>query len=222
MNNFFCTVFISVGLLLLINSNNNLNNKIKGGTNMLNIYNNKLKPCGNKKMSNGSWDNKKLCSEKNNGVHQICIKNISKNTPNFSIITGQSNWSDNRNDNNHCVCLGAWSLYNKKLNIEKYNNKKPKKSKKSKKPKKSKNILKCDSIPKISLSDKYVSNFSEGWNKWNGLELNNQIVDGVQGMVEDCLNTTNKKKKNLINNYCNFSKKHKSLNNTTFYKKHCI
>ena len=38
---------------------------------------------------------------------------------------GQSNWyADNRDDNNHCVCLGAWSLYNKKLNIEKSKNKK--------------------------------------------------------------------------------------------------
>lgn len=200
MSNLFCNLIISVGFLLLLIPKN----KQKGGNNMLNIYNNKLKPCGNESMSPGSWDNKKMCSEVDGGVHQICIKNISKNTPNFSLKTGQSNWSDKRNDNNHCVCLGAWSLYNKK---NKKNNKKK--------------ILKCDAIPKISLSDNYVSKFSEGWNKWNGLELENQIVDGVENMVKICSKTTKQNKKNLLKNYCNFSKNHTNLNETSFYKKTC-
>lgn len=200
MEEIFCSFVISVGLLLLLIPKK----KQKGGNNMLNIYNNKLKPCGNKIMSSGSWDNKKMCSEKDGGVHQICIKKISKNTPKFSSTTGQSNWSDKRENDNHCVCLGAWSLYNKK------------KHKKNKK-----NILKCDAIPKISLSDDYISKFSEGWNKWNGLELENQIVDGVENMVKICSNTTKKNKKNLLKNYCNFSKNHKILNNTKFYKSNC-
>ena len=200
MSNLFCNLIISVGLLLLLIPKN----KLKGGNNMLNIYNNKLKPCGNKSMSSGSWDNKKMCSEVDGGVHQICIKKISKNTPNFSLNTGQSEWSDKRNDNNHCVCLGAWSLYSKK------NKRKGKKK-----------ILKCDAIPKIALSDNYVSKFSEGWNKWNGLELENQIVDGVENMVKICSNTTKKNKKNLLKNYCNFSKNHKILNETPFYKSNC-
>lgn len=205
MEDFFCSFIISVGLLLLLTPKN----KKKGGSNMLNIYNNKLEPCGDDSMISGSWDNKKMCSEKDGGVHQICIKNISKNTPKFSSTTGQSNWSDKRNDDNHCVCLGAWSLYNKKNNKlkGKKNNKK--------------NILKCDAIPKISLSDNYISKFSEGWNKWNGLELENQIVDGVESMVKDCSKTTEKNKKNLLKNYCKFSKKHKILNNTKFYKSNC-
>ena len=202
MEKLFCNIIIGIGIILLITSKKT----IKGGTSsMLNIYNKKLKSCGNKNMNNGSWDNNKMCSEVDGGVHQICIKNISKNTPNFSLNTGQSNWSDKRNDNNHCVCLGAWSLYNKKKNLNK----------------KEKKILKCDAIPKISLSDNYVSKFSEGWNKWNGLELENQIVDGVESMVKNCSKTTKKNKKNLINNYCNFSKKHKVLNKTPFYKKKC-
>ena len=174
---------------------------------MLNIYNKKLKSCGNTNMNNGSWDNNKMCSEIDGGVHQICIKNISKNTPNFSLNTGQSNWSDKRSDNNHCVCLGAWSLYNKKKNLNKKENKKK--------------VLKCDAIPKISLSDSYVSKFSEGWNKWNGLELENQIVDGVESMVKECSKTSKKKKENLINNYCEFSKNHNVLNNTSFYNINC-
>ena len=56
-----------------------------------------------------------------------------------------------------------------------------------------KKILKCDAIPKIALSDNYVSKFKEGWNKWNGLELEKQIVDGVENMVKICSNTTKKK-----------------------------
>ena len=79
MEEIFCSFIISVGLLLLLIPKN----KQKGGNNMLNIYNNKLKPCGDKNMSSGSWDNKKMCSEKDGGVHQICIKKISKNTQNF-------------------------------------------------------------------------------------------------------------------------------------------
>ena len=55
--------------------------------------------------------------------------------------------------------------------------------------------MKCDAIPKISLSDNYISKFSEGWNKWNGLELENQIIDGVESMVKDCSKTTKKNKK---------------------------
>ena len=45
-----------------------------------------------------------------------CVKDIAKNLKKFSLETGQSDWSDKREDNNHCVCLGAWSLYNTKKN----------------------------------------------------------------------------------------------------------
>lgn len=170
------------------------------GTNQFNIYNEPLKSCRVGDMSNGSWDNYGKCSERGGGVHQICVNNISKNTPRFSKLTGQSNWSDNRGNNNHCVCLGAWSLYNSKEQTNK--------------------TLKCDAIPKIALSDRYVSKFSEGWNKWNGLELENQIKYGVESLVENCM-TNEAKSKNLRKNYCNFAKKHKSLNSSRLYKKHC-
>ena len=168
--------------------------------NKLNIYNEPLQPCRVGNMSNGSWDNSGKCSELGGGVHQICINNISKNTPKFSKLTGQSDWSDNRGNNNHCVCLGAWSLYNSKRQTNK--------------------TLKCDAIPKIALSDRYVSKFSEGWNKWNGLELENQIRYGVESLVENCM-TNEPKSNNLRKNYCNFARKHKSLNNSQLYKKHC-
>ena len=156
-------------------------------------------------MKNGSWDKNGKCSEMDGGVHQICINNISNNTPGFSKKTGQNNWSDKRGTDNHCVCLGAWSLYNVNNNTNRKNN-----------------VLNCDAIPKTVFSDSYTSRFSEGWNKWNGLEINNQIIYGIEGLVNNCLNKNDTQKYlNLKNNYCNFSKKHKSLSRRKLYKKHC-
>ena len=170
---------------------------------MLNIYNEPLKECGTPSMTNGSWDSNRKCSELTGGVHQICIKNIAKNTKNFSKQTGQSNWSDKRGNNNHCVCLGAWSLYNTQNKPE--------------------NVLKCDAIPKASLSINYVSKFSEGWNKWNGLELKDQIKNGVEALFKNCYNTKNiKKSKNLKKNYCTFAKKVDILKKSNLYKNICL
>ena len=66
------------------------------------------------------------------------------------------------------MCLGAWELY---------------------KAKQSENLipetndeLNCNSIPEISLTDNYVNN----WNTWNGNELPDQIVQGVNKLVEQC------------------------------------
>ena len=195
--------FILVIVLYLYYVSNKKNNKKIGGK-LLNIYNENLKECGNKLMESGSWDKQFKCSESDGGVHQICIKNIKKNAPKFSSNTGQSNWSDLKSDNhNHCVCLGAWSLYNNKNKNTKQN------------------ILKCDAITKKSLSNKYVSKFSEGWNKWNGKEVPNQIVDGVNSLVNNCITTDEKKNKNLIKNYCDFAKKINSIKKSKLYKKRC-
>lgn len=177
----------------------NFSNKI------LNIYDEPLEKCAEENMFNGSWDSEGKCSELDGGVHQICIKNISQNTKNFSKNTGQSNWSNKRGKNNHCVCLGAWSLFNAKY-----------------KNKKSKKVLKCEAIPKISLSDNYVGKFSEGWNKWNGLELDNQIKEGVEGLINNCLdNSKPKKSKKLKKNYCKFAKHVKVLRDSELYHKLC-
>lgn len=190
----FSIVFLSS--LLFINNSK----KIR----LLNIYNEPLKPCGTATMKNGSWDNKGLCSELGGGVHQICIKNISNNTPQFSKKTGQSDWSDRRGKDNHCVCLGAWSLYNAKL-----------------KDKVNKKVLKCESIPKVALSTNYVQKFSQGWNKWNGLEINDQVKDGVEALVKNCYNPKEKKSEYLRNNYCDFAKEVKSLKNSNLYNNLC-
>ena len=138
------------------------------------------------------------------GVHQICISNIANNAKGFSEKTGQRNWSDQRGDDNHCVCLGAWSLYNAKGNNQE-----------------NKKILKCDAIPKASLSKNYVSKFSQGWNKWNGLELDNQIKEGVESLVENCYNENDLKSEELRKNYCNFAKDVEVLKKSDKYKNLC-
>ena len=131
-----------------------------------NIYGEPLKPCktGTKP---GSWDNEGYCSEKGGGVHQICM-NVTEERSDFSTETGQSDWSEGRVGNNHCMCLGAWALYKKK-------------------GKGDDNELVCDSIPDMSLNPDYVNN----WNTWNGNELPDQIINGVDSMVKQCYNKKN-------------------------------
>lgn len=190
-------------LFYIINNMRKKSKKEKFNNKMLNIYDEPLKKCKMKGMINGSWDSEGKCSELDSGVHQICIKNISKNVKNFSKNTGQSDWSNERQDNNHCVCLGAWSLYN------------------AKNKKKSKKVLKCDAIPKNSLSMDYVGKFSEGWDKWNGLELENQIKYGVESLIDNCLNTNKKQSKQLKKNYCKLAKNVKVLRDSDLFHRLC-
>jgi hypothetical protein len=172
---------------------------------MLNIYDEPLQSCKVGSMSSGSWDDSGKCSELGGGVHQICINDIANNTEKFSYKTGQSDWSEERGSDNHCVCLGAWSLYNAESGTNKSNT----------------NILKCDAIPKVALTNNYVSKFSEGWNKWNGLELNNQIKHGVESLVKNCYNKGDGKSEKLRKNYCKFAKKVKTLKDTDMYRELC-
>lgn len=182
-----------------------------GGKEILNIFNEPLLACGSSSMTNGSWDTEGKCSEVGGGVHQICVKNISKNTPGFSSKTGQSNWSDQRGNDNHCVCLGAWSLYNAL-------------DKKNSFPNENKKVLKCEAIPKISLSKNYVKKFSQGWNKWNGYELKDQVKDGVESLVKNCYNFNNPQQRdiNLKNNFCEMAQEVKVLKDTSTYKTLCL
>ena len=173
-------------------------------TELLNIYDETLIPCGTTNMSSGSWDSEGKCSELGGGVHQICIENISKKTPNFSQKTGQSNWSDQRGNNNHCVCLGAWSLYQRK-NPQSRQDK----------------VLKCEAIPKVALTTQYVSKFGQGWNKWNGLELPDQIKDGVESLVENCYTEKEEKSQKLQKNYCDFAREVEVLRKGDLYEKLC-
>ena len=180
----------------------------------LNIYNEPLLPCGDPNTDQGSWDNQGLCSERGGGVHQICVKNIGSNTNKFSQNTGQSDWSTDRGDKNHCVCLGAWSLYNHKKNKGEVSDTQTKK-------------LFCDAIPNYSLSDDYVLKFDnqlrQGWEIWNGQEGNLQIVDGVHSMVSECYDSGDQSQKQALrNNYCQFAKNISKLNTSTFYQDMCL
>jgi len=129
-----------------------------------NIYGETLQPCKLNKIKNnqGSWDKKGYCSELDGGVHQICM-NVNRETSDFSTETGQSDWSQDRVGNNHCMCLGAWALYKAKN-------------------KGTDDELVCESIPDIALSSEYINN----WNTWNGNELPNQIIEGVDSLVQQC------------------------------------
>ena len=188
----------------------------------LNVYNEELKSCPDKSDSKigGSWDENLKCSEVDGGVHQICYRDIGIKADKFSENTGQSDWSTDRGTNNHCVCLGAWSLYEKKIATP---------------TEKQSNIasarLKCEAIPNIALTNNYVKNFSS----WNGLERDGQIKDGVEGLVKECIKDAKDDKEKigqLIKNYCKFadSVDHKKVpikydintgNFNDFYDKFC-
>ena len=195
----------------------NIESMTAGG--LLNLYDQELQPCpDNESESSGSWDGNKKCSELDGGVHQICYRDIGTNANKFSQNTGQSDWSTDRGDQNHCVCLGAWALYKKKLDeglITDDN---------------STSRLKCSAIPNYAFSEEYVNKFST----WNGNEIPGQIVNGVEGIVEECLKDANENQaRNLLNNYCNFAYKVKDLKNkrdvngnftdelNEFYKSNC-
>lgn len=181
---------------------------IKENFSLENIYNEPLESCKEGSMSNGSWDNEGKCSETDGGVHQICINNISSSVPDFSLNTGQSDWSNRRNRDNHCVCLGAWSLLTNKINNNLVDTSIQN------------NTLKCEAIPNNALTEKYLNRFM-GWNRWNNLERNNQIIDGVEALVDQCYDESQDKSVHLKNNYCKFANKVESLRNRSLYKNLC-
>ena len=177
---------------------------------MLNVYNEPLGRCRDSIDDKlGSWDSGGRCSELGGGVHQICYRNIANNANRFSENTGQTDWSSERGNNNHCVCLGAWSLYKAKINQGIIDDIKGEDE-----------ILKCDAIPNIALSKNYVDKFS----KWNNNELDDQIIDGVEGLVEECGKNakTRVQYNNLIDNYCEFAKGVGRLENSKLYKQRCL
>ena len=207
-DNFFL-IMGTIFLVMFITSNKTEKFSQNGGSSeMLNIYDEKLEPCDEGNMGSGSWDSNGKCSELGGGIHQICFKELGNKANDFSLNTGQNEWSRDRKSNNHCVCLGAWALYVSKKNKGeiKDNNS---------------NQLKCSAIPKVSLSKDYVGKF-QGWDKWNGLELDGQTKDGVEELVNQCYNQGNKIQKNkLISNYCKFANQIEGLKNSSLFKNYC-
>ena len=183
------------------------------GTSLKNIYGEPLKQCRKYKGDErGSWDVKGYCSEQgiDTGLHQICF-NLNDNTKNFSGDTGQSNWSPSRipegkRNNNHCMCLGAYSLYKAKQ--------------KKGLLKKTKNELKCSAIPETAFNSEYVKK----WNEWNGFELPEQVVEGISSLYSQCYTKGNRKQKRYLKSkFCNLANKKegKSLKKTSLYKNKC-
>ena len=180
-------------------------------SNLKNLYGEPLERC--RKFDDdysGSWDSLGLCSEQgiNTGLHQICF-NLNNKTSNFSNATGQSSWSegrisDSRPENNHCMCLGAWSLYKAKQNEKQIN--------------RTNNELQCKSIPDTVFLDEYVGK----WDIWNGNELPNQVVDGMDELVNQCVTDAENEtqKTYLINKYCNLAKNKNELK-TNLYRQYC-
>ena len=149
---------------------------------LLNIYGEPLQPCRSEGSSDtrGSWNSNGYCDETGGGVHQICVE-VDK-TPDFSHHTGQGRWSDGRAGKNHCMCLGAWALYKARQErgeIPETNNE-----------------LQCESIMDDALDPIYVNK----WNTWNGNELPDQIVQGVNKLYEQCYEKANNTQKEYLQN----------------------
>ena len=170
---------------------------------LLNIYGEPLQPCRSKgsKDRRGSWNSNGYCDEIGGGVHQICVD--VNQTEKFSESTGQGPWSEGRKDKNHCMCLGAWALYKARQNRGEIST--------------TDQELLCDSIMDDALHERYVDN----WNTWNGNELNDQIVEGVNELIEQCHENAEKQtqKTHLQNLYLNLTESKPEFHKTSTYLK---
>lgn len=185
---------------------------IEPNTELLNIYGEPLVPCQRySDDSRGSWDNQGYCSETGGSVHQICFQ-INQKTQSFSSDTGQSKWSEKRisnerRENNHCMCLGAWALYKAKQNDR---------SDDQTMNDQTTNELVCESIMDDALSPNYITN----WNTWNGNELDDQLVDGVNALVDQCYTQgTDSQKQHLTELYNTLAEEYTNLKQTKTYQR---
>ena len=178
-------------------------------TDMLNIYGEPLEKCRedtNSSDQSGSWDDEGYCSELDGGVHQICF-NVNESTVGFSTDTGQSDWSQGRLNKNHCMCIGAWALYKAKQDNNRTGDPILETT----------DELKCDAIPKVSLTDQYLNK----WETWNGHELDDQIVHGVNKLMEQCHTKGNiTQKRHIKQLYKDLTDSRPEFHNTDTYKKH--
>ena len=172
----------------------------KRSSTLNNIYGYPLAPCQTlSNDSRGSWDPQGYCSERGGGVHQICMK-IDDQTKNFARDTMQgSNWSEGRQGKNHCMCLGAWSLYKSRQSNDTQ----------------TENELVCDAIPEIALSEEYTNH----WDTWNGHEQPDQIVDGIDSLVSQCYN--HKRSPYLKKKYCDLTRRNPKFKSSKTHQALC-
>jgi hypothetical protein len=169
---------------------------------ILNIYGQPLQKCQmDEDDMSGSWDHSGNCSETGGGVHQLCFS-VDGSTENFARDTMQgSNWSLDRVNKNHCMCLGAYALYKARQETNQIS--------------RTNDELKCNAIPEISLGSNYINN----WNTWNGNELSNQIVHGVNKMIEQCYREGDSTQKEYLKNkYMELVETRNEFHNTELYR----
>ena len=105
-----------------------------------------------------------------NYAEVICF-DVNDRTKNFARDTDQgSNWSLERNNKNHCMCLGAWSLYKARQNENQIN--------------RTSNELQCKSIPDTVFLDEYVGKYiSTEWIKKNILRQSDDEIAEIQKQI---------------------------------------
>merc|ERR1712187_1003060 len=131
----------------------------------VNLFGTPLEECrANPADMSGSWQDDGTCSEQGGGIHEICIESLPAD---FSSETHQSAWSEERANQRHCVCVGAWSLYMTDA---------------VKHPDQAAAIMPhCEAIPETALTTRYLQN----WKDWNGYPAD--VVEGVGKLIEKCL-----------------------------------
>jgi len=161
----------------------------------VNMYNEPLKKCDPSGAAAGSSQEDGKCDEKGGGVHSLCVSELPAN---FSETTGQGNWTRSEATKPWCVCIGAWSLYIAKGSTTQAH---------------------CEAIPGFVFGDNYMQH----WSTWNGNELDDQIVNGINELYSQC----SKSKEGselaaLKSNYCKVATKYKgkgkSFEGTEQYK----
>lgn len=196
--------------------------------NKKNIYGEQLAKCkllNDESDRDGSFEEGGYCTQLGGGVHQLCF-NLKEESKNFAADTKQKyNWSEDRlckewnyngkcveelESNNHCMCLGAYSLFkNRQIENSRYKGTTSKTS----------NELVCDAIPETVFNKEYISK----WDTWNGDEITNQAKIGIEEMVKQCSkNIPPNKKLHLMNKYCNLANRKNYMKKSKFYKKKCI
>ena len=135
-----------------------------------NIYGTTLEKCNNNNNEifiNDSSNKYGYCFEDSGGYHNICLKMKPIIKKQFSLLTGQDNWSSKIKHDNHCVCQGAWANYIAYLKKNNYNL--------------PKNILNCEAIP-----EEVLTSYHNKFKSWNNVTIKNQEHDGYSELVKQC------------------------------------
>jgi len=150
----------------------------------LNLYDEPLQKCSHPGHTGnaGSSQNNGKCDELGGGVHSLCVNEL---PPDFSSETGQSAWSSEKQGQPWCVCIGAWSMYQAKRHNVGAN---------------------CNAIPDFVFKEEYIGK----WSTWNGNELQDQIIDGINELYKQCKSDASSSQLTALKkHYCNIAEKYK-------------